>query len=103
MLHMHEQISNTDIDVTNLPAHIGADKKLGAFFLARLLSKRIELKSCMEGDVCAAQHDIRHFHMAQLLVIRTDNLELQTESASHSACNSLIEMVGRHLFSEARL
>jgi len=99
MLHMQEQlVSNPGVDVTNLPAHIGARKTLGAFFLARLLGKRIELKSCMESDVCAAQPDIRHLNLAQLLSIRTDTLDLQAESASHSARNSFLETVDRHLF-----
>lgn len=73
-------------------------KMLGAPYLRRLLSGHVELKQSHESDVCAAQLDVRHLSPEQLLRIRSGTLDLATESQSHSARNSFLTTVDRHLF-----
>jgi len=79
----------------------GAPKVLqGSSTLQRLLSNQMELKSSMESDVSAAQSDLRHLTAEQLLSIRGGTLDLVTESPSHSARNSFLETVDKHLFAK---
>merc|ERR1719310_2387640 len=75
-----------------------SSRLLGASLLRRLLLHRVELKSCMEGDCCAAQSDLRHLRTEQLLVIRVDALELLTASATHSARRNFLQIAEKHLF-----
>eukprot|EP00929_Paragymnodinium_shiwhaense_P051619 TRINITY_DN25949_c0_g1_i1.p1 TRINITY_DN25949_c0_g1~~TRINITY_DN25949_c0_g1_i1.p1 ORF type:complete len:2023 (-),score=448.15 TRINITY_DN25949_c0_g1_i1:215-6283(-) len=89
-----ELVQKSGVDVTE-----GIDAKwLGAPLLRRLLSKELELKSCMENDVCAAQSDLKHLTTEQLLTLRLDALELLTASASHSARSSFLQIAEKHLF-----
>merc|ERR1712050_738783 len=57
-------------------------------------------KSCMENDVASAQSDLRYLTLEQLLHIRVPTLNFQTEAFSHSARNSFLETLDKHLFSK---
>lgn len=70
----------------------------GSSFLRRLLKKEVELKGCMEGDVAAAQADLKHLRAEQLLSIRLPTLDFATESQSHSARNSFLDTTDKFLF-----
>lgn len=101
LLRMLEVLTTgIEVNITELPkGPSGAPKVLqGSSFLKRLLSKEIELKGCMESDVSAAQSDLRHLSPEQLLSIRGQTLDFATESQSHSARNSFLETVDKHLF-----
>jgi len=94
-------VDGHDVSVIDVPrCASGAPKVLqGAAFLQRLLNDEVELKSCMESDVCAAQADVKYLRVEQLLSIREHTLDLATESQSHSARNSFLETVDKYLFS----
>jgi len=94
-------VDRQDVRVIDLPkCASGAPKVLqGAAFLQRLLNDEVELKSCMESDVCAAQADVKYLKVEQLLSIREHTLDLMTESQSHSARNSFLETIDKYLFS----
>merc|ERR1711879_1106808 len=96
-------MGTVDADITQVQPQrvVGAPTMVqSSKFLSRLISNQIELKSCMESDVSAAQSDIRYLTAEQLLAIRVPTMELATESHSHSARNSFLEMVDKHLFSK---
>jgi len=67
-------------------------------FFSRLLNGSVELKTCMEGDVAAAQPDLRYLPVDQLLSIRKSTFEFLTESQSHSAHNNFLNTLDFHLF-----
>jgi hypothetical protein len=94
-------VDGHDVSVIDLPkCASGAPKVLqGAAFLQRLLNGEVELKSCMESDVCAAQADVKYLRVEQLLSIREHTLDLATESQSHSGRNSFLETTDKYLFS----
>jgi len=93
-------VGEQDMSIMELPKNVDGSPKVlqSASFLRRLLSNVVELKSCMETDVSAAQCDVRHLSPEQLLAIRVRTLNFATESQSHGARNSFLETVDRHLF-----
>lgn len=66
--------------------------------LGRLLSGAVELKVCAKGDVCAAQPDLRTLSVHQLLKLRADTLDFDTESDSFTAHRNFINTIELHLF-----
>jgi len=68
-------------------------------FFSRLLADGIMLKQKQPTDVAAAQSDVKHLNLVQLLTVRKHTLDFQTESTSHNAHNNFLETVDRHLFS----
>mmetsp|Transcript_97364 Transcript_97364/g.275208 ORF Transcript_97364/g.275208 Transcript_97364/m.275208 type:complete len:765 (-) Transcript_97364:87-2381(-) len=103
IVRMHEELTmKREVNINDLPTH-GSGKIVGAAFLAQLLADKLELKSAMEGDACAAQSDIRLLAVEQLLRIRVHTLDLATESSSHSARNSFLQTVDKHLFHKIAL
>lgn len=71
---------------------------LAVSFLTRLVAGDVELKSCMETDASAAQSDLRHLNVYQLLTVRINAFDLTSESGSHSSRISFLSTVDRHLF-----
>lgn len=67
-------------------------------FYQRLLRGQTELKVLLEGDVAAAQSDLRHLRLEQLLTIRVSTLDWATESHSHSAHTNFLMSLDMHLF-----
>jgi len=67
-------------------------------FYQRLLRGETELKVLLEGDVAAAQSDLRHLRLEQLLSIRVSTLDWATESHSHSAHTNFLMSLDMHLF-----
>ncbi|CAE7818169.1 ylyB [Symbiodinium sp. CCMP2456] len=67
-------------------------------FYQRLLRGQTELKVLLEGDVAAAQSDLRHLRLVQLLSIRVSTLDWATESHSHSAHTNFLMSLDMHLF-----
>merc|ERR1719195_883803 len=68
--------------------------------MKRLIKGQLELKSCLESDVSAAQMDVRHLNPEQLLHIRVDTLDFSTESETHSCHKNFIGMVDTQLFTK---
>eukprot|EP00927_Polykrikos_kofoidii_P071528 TRINITY_DN6778_c0_g2_i1.p1 TRINITY_DN6778_c0_g2~~TRINITY_DN6778_c0_g2_i1.p1 ORF type:complete len:1150 (+),score=150.52 TRINITY_DN6778_c0_g2_i1:149-3598(+) len=98
ILRLHaELVLERCIDVADVPNNLSLTVQGSAFF-RRLLSGEVELKSCMEGDVCAVQSDLRHLTVEQLLAIRSASIDLATASATHGARSNFLELVDRHLF-----
>lgn len=99
VLNLHERLAVGE-GISDVPNDTPGSKAkmLGAPFLRRLISGDVELKQSMEHDVSKAQCDVRHLSPEQLLKIRTPTLDLATESQSHSARNSFMTTVDRHLF-----
>jgi len=95
-----KMLAGHDVEHIELPRTLSGIPKAmqGSSFLRRLLKKEVELKSCMEGDVSAAQADLKHLRAEQLLSIRLPTLDFATESQSHSARNSFLDMTDKHLF-----
>jgi len=89
-----------DVEHIELPRTSTGIPKLmqGSSFLRRLFQKEVELKSCMEGDVAAAQADLKYLRVEQLLSIRLPTLDFATESQSHNTRNSFLEWTDKHLF-----
>jgi len=89
-----------DVEHMELPRTSAGIPKVmqGTSFLRRLIKKEVELKGCMEGDVAAAQADLKHLRAEQLLTIRLPTLDFATESQSHSARNGFLDTTDKHLF-----
>lgn len=86
-------------DIMTLPKRgDGSSMLMQTSFFERLLSERLELKSSLESDVAAAQPDLRHLSMEQLLSIRAETLDFLTESEKHSAHNNFLNTLDHHLF-----
>jgi hypothetical protein len=68
-----------------------------ASFFRRLLNGELELKGCMEGDVSAAQLDLRLLTTEQLLAIRARNLGLLSTSSSHATHCNFLEALDQQL------
>lgn len=97
-----ELVHNRKANVLDMPKDT-TPKMLASAFLARLLSAQVEFKSCMEGDVCAAQSDVRHLSPEQLLTIRSTTLDLATDSSTHSARTNFLQTVDKHMFNKLAL
>jgi len=67
-------------------------------FYQRLLRNELELKTLLDGDVSAAQSDVRHLRLEQLLTIRTGCLDWATECEMKSAHINFLHSVDVHLF-----
>lgn len=67
-------------------------------FYDRLLSGELELRRVLQGDVAAAQYDLRHLELEHLLSLRVETLDFATESASHTAHLAFLDKVDKHLF-----
>jgi len=91
-------VSRLTTNLADVPEYSQGSKLLRRATLIRLIDQEVELKSCMEMDICSAQSDVRHLTSEQLLVIRTPTLDFATESGTHSARNSFLETVDKHLF-----
>jgi len=89
-----------DVGHMELPRTSAGTPKVmqGSSFLRRLLKKEVELKGCMEGDVSAAQGDLKHLRAEQLLSIRLPTLDFATESQSHSAKTGFLDTTDKYLF-----
>jgi len=76
----------------------GSCKLMRQSFFERLLSSEIHVQGSMPSDMAAAQSDLRHLTLEQLLVLRSRTLDFATESRSHDAHNSFLATLDRHLF-----
>lgn len=75
----------------------GAQLFMRPSFYQRLL-KGLELKTLLEGDVSAAQSDVKHLRLEQLLTIRAGTLDWATESETHSAHTCFLTSLDQVLF-----
>lgn len=102
LIRMHSMLTGgREKEIAEIPNTKEITRKmLGRAFLTRLLRGELELKSCMENDVASAQSDLRYLTLEQLLLIRVPTLNFQTEAFSHSARNSFLETLDKHLFSK---
>eukprot|EP00435_Cladocopium_sp_Y103_P016485 s630_g4.t1 len=75
----------------------GTSKLLAKSFFQRLLSQQIELQTSLSADVAAAQWDIRHLCLEQLLAIRDDAADFNPNSQSHEAHNSFLTTIDQRL------
>eukprot|EP00747_Dinoflagellata_sp_TGD_P170032 gnl/TRDRNA2_/TRDRNA2_200518_c0_seq1.p1 gnl/TRDRNA2_/TRDRNA2_200518_c0~~gnl/TRDRNA2_/TRDRNA2_200518_c0_seq1.p1 ORF type:complete len:600 (+),score=86.80 gnl/TRDRNA2_/TRDRNA2_200518_c0_seq1:124-1923(+) len=100
ILQLHRKLNiEQDSNVLELPRRSdGSPKMLRASFYERLLSGQIELQSSMANDVAAAQSDLKHLSLAQLLALRSRSLDFATESRSHDAHNNFLATLDRLLF-----
>lgn len=84
--------------------HRSTSSMQASSLLGRLLAGAVELKVCAKGDVCAAQPDLKNLSVQQLLKLRVDTLDFDTESHSFTAHRNFINTVELHLFEKlARL
>lgn len=88
-----------NVNVKELPKRAnGTCRLLAAAFFERLLSGQLELKNCLNSDVSAAQLDIRHLTLEQLLTIYIGAQDFTTASEHHHAHMNFLWMVNMHLF-----
>lgn len=86
-------------DCLDIPrASGGGPKILRQSFLQGLLSNELQLQRSLAGDVSAAQSDLRHLSLEQLLAIRIRTLDFATESRSHDAHNGFLATIDKLLF-----
>jgi len=67
-------------------------------FYQRLIRNELELKTMLDGDVSAAQSDVKHLRLEQLLTIRAGCLDWATECEMKSAHINFLYSVDTHLF-----
>mmetsp|Transcript_66064 Transcript_66064/g.157991 ORF Transcript_66064/g.157991 Transcript_66064/m.157991 type:complete len:426 (+) Transcript_66064:48-1325(+) len=78
----------------------GTSMLLRPAFVKKLLNHEIELQSAMAADISAAQSDIKHLSLVQLLELRARTLDFVTDSRSHEAHKSFLSIVDNHLFAQ---
>ncbi|CAE7739275.1 ylyB [Symbiodinium pilosum] len=89
----------TSQELCQLPQRTGGSQLfMTPSFYQRLLRGETELKILLEGDVAAAQSDLRHLRLEQLLSIRVATLDWATESHSHNAHTNFLMSLDTHLF-----
>jgi len=71
-----------------------------AAFLRRLLTEELELKVCMGSDVSAAQTDLGHLSLEQLLSLRAATFDSSTDSDSHEALRDFLSTLDAQLFAK---
>mmetsp|Transcript_56256 Transcript_56256/g.89294 ORF Transcript_56256/g.89294 Transcript_56256/m.89294 type:complete len:750 (-) Transcript_56256:538-2787(-) len=62
----------------------GSPMLLRQGFFERLLKKEVDFASCLDSDLVAAQADIRHLSLPQLLHIRCENIESQVSARAQA-------------------
>jgi len=96
-----EQVKPEVVDAVVFPVRPdGSPLMMQSSFMKRLLTGKLELKSCLESDVSAAQMDIRHLNAEQLLEIRVSTLDFSTDSESHSCHKHFLGMVDTQMFTK---
>lgn len=91
------------VSAQSLPMRQGKSVLRQASFFWRLLANEIELKGACQNDVSAAQSDLCHLSLEQLISVRVQTLDFQTASETHSAhCNFLVS-VDNHLLEKFAL
>mmetsp|Transcript_17983 Transcript_17983/g.49946 ORF Transcript_17983/g.49946 Transcript_17983/m.49946 type:complete len:530 (+) Transcript_17983:70-1659(+) len=91
------------VSAQSLPMRQGKSVLRQASFFWRLLANEIELKGACQNDVSAAQSDLCHLSVEQLISVRAQTLDFQTASETHSAhCNFLVS-VDNHLLEKFAL
>mmetsp|Transcript_43668 Transcript_43668/g.120881 ORF Transcript_43668/g.120881 Transcript_43668/m.120881 type:complete len:627 (+) Transcript_43668:146-2026(+) len=76
----------------------GSSKLLRSSFFERLLANEVRLEASMSNDVVAAQSDLRHLSLEQLVVMRSRTLDFATESRSHVAHTNFLSTLDKCLF-----
>lgn len=99
ILRLSEEL--TGMSVTGVEGLLDfSNRVLKKSFFEGLITKRLELRSTLEGDVCAAQLDIKHLTLQQQLRLRAGTLDFQTESNRHSAHNNFLTTLDENLFQQ---
>jgi len=92
-------VSTQAINLVEFPMKAdGTPKVRSTPLFERLFSGRQELKATMEAEVAAAQPDLRHLSMEQLLALRVETLDFQTESEKFNAHNNFLGTLDQVLF-----
>mmetsp|Transcript_11267 Transcript_11267/g.19574 ORF Transcript_11267/g.19574 Transcript_11267/m.19574 type:complete len:588 (-) Transcript_11267:50-1813(-) len=87
------------IDLLELPRRPdGTPRLLRPKFFERLLSNEVTLQTSMPNDIAAAQSDLKHLRLEQLLAIRISTLDFATASQSHDAHNNFLNTLDKSLF-----
>jgi hypothetical protein len=86
-----------DADVLCFSQKSGAGRFwLQQSFFERLLSRDVDLKSCLPGDIVAAQNDVRHLSLSQLLRIHADNICIAAAPVP-TAQSKFLSSIGDHI------
>jgi len=78
----------------------GSSRLLRQSFFERLLNDETQVQRSLPSDITAAQSDIKHLTLEQMLVLRSRTLDFATESRSHDAHNNFLETLDRQLFEQ---
>lgn len=94
-----EMVTEKGVNILELPKNPdGSSKVMRSSFFEKLLSDRIEIKGSLESDVAAAQLDIRHLSVEQLLTLRIGTMDFLTESSKFNAHNNFLNTLDQHMF-----
>jgi len=76
----------------------GRSKLLRPFIFEKLLREEVQLRSLHSGDVSAAQGDLRHLSLQQLLLVRVRSLDFTPQIRTHEAHHNFFSTLERFIF-----